>query len=662
MISLAFAGFMAGCAAVAAPLLLHLLRKKPTEHEPFPAFRFLKPTLARKKNKNNIRKWIVLIARCAAIIALSLAFSWPYIADFAKHPDSATVLLWDKSFSMDARGVATEAEAKAFDTINSANPKNPLLIGMVGNGRVQWNGGFSGNSGKLTAFFNAESKSEGASSFANAFKMAGARLDAISAPKKKIILITDKQALPWKDIDAKTILPPGVQLQVDLPNATRQRNVAIISAETAAPLLREKQKNALSAKIKNFSDESWNVKCSVSLDGKKISEKKILLKPGATAQPEWPLDIAKLEPHWGKIEINVPDSLTPDNTRFFALNPATPPKVLIIGKSRDKADFLALALATDPKAETAKIQTLEWRDAADKIDAASLIVIRKAPPPNSETGRKTLRAVAEKNALCVVLWNDSPETRAFLMELGVTAPFATEKRSLNFGTLDFKHNLFRCFENARVGNLFNVSFENPPKLKLPDNAILAATFSDGSPAVAEIKRGKGEFLIVATSLDRKHTDWQISPFFLPFWREVLDQADKKRRTASLRVGDNNNIPKNIATTERLDPDKGKWTKTSNADAARPNENGIFRLTLKSGQHILLPANLPSEESDPAPLNDDFDWRNLVSTKTARNSDVAAAAITPFSPEARNKAFWKILLAVALTAALLEMTLANRTAL
>jgi hypothetical protein len=100
--ALAFAGFLAGLAALSVPIILHFLRHKPTKNTPFPALRFLKATLARRAARNKLRKWLVLLLRCLCLVALVLAFCMPYIARFAQQPDEATVVLWDNSFSMQA--------------------------------------------------------------------------------------------------------------------------------------------------------------------------------------------------------------------------------------------------------------------------------------------------------------------------------------------------------------------------------------------------------------------------------------------------------------------------------------------------------------------------------------------------------------------------------
>jgi len=660
MISLAFAGFLAGCAAVAAPIILHLLKKRPTETTPFPALRFLKPTIARKRNKNNIRRWIVLIARCLAITALCLAFSWPYLAEFAEHPDSATVFLWDNSFSVSSKNVAAAAKNKAMEIIGRASTKHPLLVGLVEENSVLWSGGFSGKSDKLAAFLAAEAKGEGASSFAEALKNADTRLAAIPATKKKIVVVTDKQAYPWRNFTNKPFLSPGVELEVEIPASLTKRNVAILSAETAAPFLRNRQEIVLNSRLKNFSDETWPTVCQLYLDGKLLETKKNILEPNADIYMKWKFNSGKLAPKQGKIVVRVSDDIDIDNTAYFALNPAKPPKVLILGKlPKNKTDFLAVAFAPDSKAKTADVEVRGHRDAADTLKSAKLVVLRNGVAPNSETGRKILDAVGKNNLDCVLLWNDSIETRAFLDKIGVSASYALERRSVNFGDLDLTHPLLACLENVKVGNLFNVWFKNHPSLKPPRGARIVAFFSDGTPAIFETRYGKGKILVVATALDREHTDWQISPFFLPFWREALARTFR-RGGETATVGRPTTTPEGLKKTERFE--NGEWKTVAKANAARPRKAGIYRTLSKQGTRLFA-VNVPPEESDPANIPDSFDWRSAVSKKnSAENIGTALSAIPPFSPEARKKSFWKILLIVAIAAACLELVVANRTAL
>ena len=660
MMSLAFAGFLAGCAAVAAPIILHMLKRRPTEPTPFPAFRFLKATAARKRNKNNIRQWIVLIARCLAITALSLAFAWPYIAEFAKRPDSATVILLDHSFSMTSKTVAAAAEDRTLGILGKADPENPVMLGLVEEGSVLWSGGFSGRPGDLRAFLKAQPKGEGASSIAAALKNADARLTAVPAPKKRIIVVTDKQAYPWRNFEGRPILSPGVELKVDVPAPLPRRDVAISVEPPAEPFVRDGQETRLRTVIENFSNETWPAVCRLYLDGKAMRSKKTTLEPNSTVTLKWKFNPGKRAPKRGKIVLEVADDIAADNTAYFALNPAKPPKVLIVGRPpRGGTDFLAVALSPDPDSKTAEVSILDPRSAADAVDDARLVIVRGGVAPDSETGRKILDAVGKNAIGCVVLWDDSLETRAFLAELGVSAPYAVGRRSLCFGDLDFTHPTLACLEEVKVGGLFNVRFNNPPLLKPPRVARIVAAFSDGSPAIFETRRGKGKIMVVATKLDRGSTDWQISPFFLPFWREVLARASRGGGE-SATVGRPATPPEGLEKVERFE--NGDWKTVAAAEAARPTESGIYRTRSKQGTRFFA-VNVPPEESNPDLLADSLDWRTAMSKKkTPRDGKRELSAFPPFSPEARRKSFWRILLVVALAAACLELIVANRTVL
>jgi hypothetical protein len=195
MIQLAFTAFLGGLAGISVPIILHFIRKKPTEPVSFPSFMFLRKSVIVKQIRNNIRKWIVLILRCLALILLSLAFSWPYIPEFSKKSDSAVVFLWDNSLSMTAKPYSGGMRKKFMAMLSKTDSKNPALVGIVSD-KTAWPPKFSSDPKTLIDFFEKNTPGYGISSFENAIRQADLKLRENPAKNKKIVLITDRQKHP----------------------------------------------------------------------------------------------------------------------------------------------------------------------------------------------------------------------------------------------------------------------------------------------------------------------------------------------------------------------------------------------------------------------------------------------------------------------------------
>ena len=103
--------FLAGLAAVAVPIVLHLFRREIAPPVPFTAVRFLqKRTIERQERRRIQDPWLLLL-RIAALALLALAFARPYLRVESK-TQPPVVLAVDVSYSMGAPGRLEAARAR----------------------------------------------------------------------------------------------------------------------------------------------------------------------------------------------------------------------------------------------------------------------------------------------------------------------------------------------------------------------------------------------------------------------------------------------------------------------------------------------------------------------------------------------------------------------
>ncbi len=119
--------------AIAAPIVLHLVRRQPKERFEFSALMFLDPAPPRLTSKSRIDHWLVLLARIAVLALLALAFARPYWNSSVDIPGEAgprlhRIVLIDQSASMRRPGVWDAAKARAQEWIRNARPTDTLAI------------------------------------------------------------------------------------------------------------------------------------------------------------------------------------------------------------------------------------------------------------------------------------------------------------------------------------------------------------------------------------------------------------------------------------------------------------------------------------------------------------------------------------------------------
>jgi len=650
MMELAFAGFLVGLAGLSVPIILHFLKHRPTKRTPFPSLRFLQTTLARRARNNKLRKWIVLLLRCCCLSALVLAFCMPYLPRFARQPDDTIVVLWDRSFSMQAEPYADLLRKQCLKEIDKADATHPVLLGGVSD-KVVWSGKFTANAQELRQAFDSMESSEGASSFENALRLADARLAIMPGETKHIVLITDRQALPWKSLQWERKLSPGVQLRVISPQTGGFVNASIKDLTLENPYLGPERPVAVTARLQNFSERALDGVLIARLDGTEVFRENTMLAP--LSESTCTFDITGNKEHQGlEVELEVDDELAVDNHRWLALNPTPLPTVCATADPSGKTDFLQMAF--NPTRKSASADWMEWDDAlaTEQLAQADLLIVRDGISLLSPAGKQFLETL-EQGGSAIAIWNDTPDMRNLLNQFGITSELLPTHQTKELDFIDFDHPVFKPFLDAEVGGFFSILFFDPPVLSLPEGAQILTAFQDGTPAVVEVPVGQGRLLVVASSMDRRHTDWPSHATFLPFWREVMDYCKRDEQTdLALRVSATPIYLPGLQQATRLGSDEHIEIEQSRLPA---ETGGNYLLNADTNPRIVS-INLPPEESDPAQLDGTLSWEKIISNEPAR------ATLVSDQPMDQGKSFWHALFVIAILAALGEMLIANRTVL
>src|SRR5437867_1465273 len=122
--------FLAGAAAAAVPIVLHLLKREPEARMKWAAVRLLKRAPVEHTARRHLRELILLALRVAAFLLLALAFARPFFATGAAVASSSvTIVALDTSYSLSAPGRFERAKRLAKDAIARAPAGD--LVGVV---------------------------------------------------------------------------------------------------------------------------------------------------------------------------------------------------------------------------------------------------------------------------------------------------------------------------------------------------------------------------------------------------------------------------------------------------------------------------------------------------------------------------------------------------
>src|SRR6185295_3638902 len=129
--------FFAGLAALAVPILVHLIQRERKEVIQFPSLMFLRKIPYQSVQRRRVHNWLLLLLRAAAMALLVAAFSHPFFKqDSVKAAPAAgareVVILLDQSASMgygDHWAKAKEAAQKIVSGIGSEDKATLVLFG-----------------------------------------------------------------------------------------------------------------------------------------------------------------------------------------------------------------------------------------------------------------------------------------------------------------------------------------------------------------------------------------------------------------------------------------------------------------------------------------------------------------------------------------------------
>ncbi len=670
MIQFAYSAFLIGTGLVLVPIILHLLRNKPSVPEFFPSLQFILATVAKHRKKNNIFRWLILCLRIAIISLICLAFAWPFVANMAPKVNSAQVLLWDQSFSMQARPWNNELQDKAKKIINKSNFSNPLLVGAVSE-NVKWSGPFTGNKSTLLDWFKENKKSSASSSLPLAIRRAEAKLKTIDCKNKKIIVITDNQLVPWNRMDYNLLLDDGIKLELIRPSEKRCDNGVVTSIKNGSIYNEINQPLKILTQVHNYSNNELTGQVKVEIPNYISVVKDIEVPP----QGDIHIDVtlkpiiktksikATLKPLPCKVVLKCYDDIEVDNVRHFWIKPVTMEKVKVAKTILHKPNFILTALM--PKVDQSKLDHIFYSGSKDEnLNGTNLVFLQNLKLLDNNYQRQIKQFLENGGWVFLVAKNDS-YTKSFMEQFNVSI-----KKQCNdttkFTFIDYEHDVFSPYNQVKSESWYNVTFLKWFQLDIPESSMVLANFSDEFPAIVEINHKRGKIFILASELTRESTDLATSSVFLPFLRELLNLS----KNANIIKGERDSIDASsnalIIGKKDLIYNSDNELLNSKNEKFITNTPGCYWIDSEQNGISFFSINASIKESNNTVIPNYFDKKIL---KIARNGNLSPKKVLKSEGEkfasmqdTRGNSWWQILLVIALIFMLCEIIVANRVAL
>ena len=659
--------FLLGLAAIAIPVLIHLIQRERKRVIEFPSLMFVRRIPYQSVRRRRIRHWALLLMRAAAIALIVAAFARPFLRQGAaaiavSGGAREIVILLDRSASMGYGDHWARAQDAARAVVRGlGRDDRATLVLFARNAEEHMRA--TPDRTRLEAAITAATVGSGATRYGPALKLADSILSRSPVKRREAVLISDFQRSGWTGSE-DVRFPDGLTVSTVSVGSPDTANLAVPSVSFARASFSGQERITVTAGLSNKGDAPvTSVPVTLTIDGHEIQTEPASVAPHASGSVSFtPFTLSGPNVR-GSIRAGS-DGLPADNAFHFVLAPSEPVSLVIVD-SGDRADgslFLskALSIGTTPAFQV-EVTTAARLTPASLDKRAVAILNDTMFPPGA--GGNALRRFLERGGGLLVATGDHttwPQGEAALLpgRLGAIVD-RTSGRSGSLGYLDYSHPVFEVFKAPRSGDFSAAHVFRYRALQSDPADRILARFDDGAIAAAERKVGAGRVMVWTSTLDDSWTDIAVKPVFLPLVHQIVRYlAHYEPSTSWFTVGQVLDLTARakgradhsdrIVVTPAGERITQPGTGEGNEGLLELDEQGVYevRSTAAAGARPeAIAVNLDPAESDLSPI----DPRELVAAVTGRATPVAAgqaptADMTREESERRQSLWWYLLLA------------------
>ncbi|MCC6235331.1 MAG: BatA domain-containing protein [Verrucomicrobiales bacterium] len=684
--------FLAGAAAVALPILFHLVRRTTRERMPFSSLLFLTQTPPRVTRRNRIEDLLLLALRCLALVLLAAGFARPFLrdstlVDLSDKPPERVLHLVDVSASMRRAGLWEAARERVETRVREASPADEVSVWVFDvQARplvtfAEWGATPAGSRAALVAGRLRETQpgwmgthlddalATGAEALAEGSTGSGAGAPARRG-RQRVVVVTDLQEGARLERLPAFDWPKGMELAVETVKPRHAGNAGLQwvaemseSASATQAVVRVRVVNSSDATQGRF-EVGWRAPTGEGFLGR---AEEVLVPPGQSRVVPLPV------PAGAAVDRVM---LRGDEESFDNEVHVVPPvfsavDVLYLGSDAVTEDpqqalfFLRKALPVAGRLSV-RLTAAPARAALDpaRLAAAKLVVVTDSLP---EATARALRAEVERGKTVVFAPGTAEAYGGLGTLLGVAEVPVREaglRRYAMLASVDTRHPVLAVFADPRFGDFTKIHFWKHRRVDLSavPGARVMASFDSGDVAWAEVAAGQGRVLILASGWEPAESQFGLSTKFVPFFCAVLEYAGGAVEGAKpWTVGDSLPLPE-VGTgvrTVRLPSGERSEVAAGVTRFAATLAPGIYTVeaggpalrhavNVEGAESRTAPGALESLESLGAPVR--------VQEAESKPDPVAREQLAAVETESRQK-LWRWLIAATLGVLLVESAIA-----
>jgi len=614
---------LGGLAAIAVPIIIHLLNRRKFHKVVWAAMRFLQTSVEQNQRRMRVEDMILLALRCLLVALLALALARPAVlskaTDLFGQSKVTGVVILDNSYSMGVSDgsmtrfdKARDAALAALDSLPIGSATAVLLASDVVQGAIP----------EPTFDMNLARKvirdaplTDRATDLLPAIEKAIDVLRDRLAIRKEIYLITDGQAVGWSQLSeiqsAFEKTRSEITTHIILTSEHEEQNLGVSDLRLASGLSPVRQPLRFEVKVTNFGKEDARaIRVGISVDDETATDEFTIdaLPPGSTKSISL---FAKLMTEgFHSVHARIPaDRLRADDQRSLVVRAIKDVRVLLIdgdsgSEPRDSETyFLRNALVPVPSEMQAeyfiKATTVTPPDLGSvRVDDFDALILANVSDLSENMLRNIEQYLRRGGGLMVFpgaksnpnFHNEQLFRRFQFLPAGLGTPRGEADQDEKYFTLqdkDYQHSIVAIWNDPASGTLGSARFYRAfqllpstlPKSQEAGEPQVILKFADGAPAVMERTWGLGRVVLFSSTADTAWNDLPVRLSFVPLIHRTLGSiVQRQDEGLNIRVGEK--FARRVGT-EFLDR-SATFTKPGQAEALRE----VGRVEVVDGRPML----------------------------------------------------------------------------
>ncbi|MGE3312044.1 MAG: BatA domain-containing protein [Limisphaerales bacterium] len=571
-------------AAIAVPILIHLLNRRRFRTVTWAAMRFVRASIEKNRRRMEIEDLVLLALRCLIVGLFALALARPALRSVSGFLQSRRVtasLVIDQSASLGAGdGTGTRfdlAKRAAEQAVDAFPPGSAVAVVLAGDRATAPVAEPSPDRNLVRKTVREAALTDLATDHSVGITAALEALEGVAALRKEIVLICDRQAAGWRRLPELTALlrerARDVRLRVVFVGEPLDDNLSVSSIGRSPGFVPANDPVRFDAEIANRGlTEVRQVRATLHVDdGRAVDE--VILESLAAGEVRRLTFFARMPGEgFHSVTVRLPtDRLPGDDARTMVVEAVKQVRVLVVDgdPSSNGAFFLRNALQPVP-AEAASTYYLQPQVVpSGSVGVARLsdfdaVILSDVPPLPPTAVDHLVRYVTEGGALLVfpgpqattAFYNGELLARAGLLpaSLGTLRgdrDGREEAPNLVLQDSGHQHPVLSLWNEPGAGSLAAVRFRAAWPLiprAVPTNSVPAGEpaftapevmlrFADGVPAIVEGGVGRGRVVLFCSTAGTLWNDLPVRPAFVPLLHRVVASiADVQGGRFNIRAG------------------------------------------------------------------------------------------------------------------------------